>query len=464
MIKLIIFDLDGVLVEARETHYHALNGALQKVAGENFMIGMDEHLSTYDGLPTTKKLKMLTENKGLPEDLYHEIWEAKQEETKLVIKTQLKRDEQKCTMLDDLKQMGYQIYCASNSISDSVRLMLFHTGMMEHIDWWISNEDVKNAKPHPEMYQRCMIRAGISPRNTLIVEDSHRGREAAIESGAHLCAVEDAAGTTFDKVWSSIEHAEYRNKRNISMPKWQDKKMNVVIPMAGAGSRFTDAGYTFPKPLVEINGKPMIQVVVENLNMDANFIFIVQKEHYEKYNLKYLLNLITPNCTIIPIEGITEGAACTTLLAKEFINNDDHLLLANSDQFVEWDSNEFMYTMINDKVDAGILSFEATHPKWSFAKLGPDGFVTEVAEKKPISNIATVGIYYWKHGSDYVNAAEQMIEKDIRINNEFYVCPVFNQALEECAKIKTYMVEKMWGIGTPEDLERFVEDYDTSKL
>lgn len=464
MIKLIIFDLDGVLVEARDVHYHALNGAIQQIAGMEYVIHHDEHLSTYDGLPTTKKLKMLTEKKGLSEDLYHEIWEAKQKQTGAVLKKTLSIDEQKCKMLKDLRDMGYKIYCASNSISDSVRLMLFYTGMMEHIDWWISNEDVKNAKPHPEMYLECMIRAGISPRHTLIVEDSHRGREAAIEAGAHLCAVENAEDTTFEKVWASIEHADYRNRRNISMPKWQDKKMNVVIPMAGAGSRFQEAGYTFPKPLIEINGKPMIQIIVENLNMDANFIFIVQKEHYEKYNLKYLLNLITPNCTIIPIESITEGAACTTLLAKEFINNDDHLLLANSDQFVEWDSNEFMYTMINDKVDAGILSFKATHPKWSFAKLGPDGFVIEVAEKKPISDIATVGIYYWKHGSDYVNAAEQMIEKDIRINNEFYVCPVFNQALIEFAKIKTYMVEKMWGLGTPEDLERFVEEYDTSKL
>ena len=176
--------------------------------------------------------------------------------------------------------------------------------------------------------------------------------------------------------------------------------MKVLIPMAGAGSRFEKAGYTFPKPLIEVNGKPMIQLVVEILKIDAQHIFIVQKEHYEKYNLQYLLNLISPNNVIIPVEGITEGAACTTLLAKEFIDNDQPLLTANSDQFVEWDSNEFLYSMQADEVEGGILTFNSVHPKWSFAKTDEDGFVTEVAEKKPISNNATVGIYYWSKGSD----------------------------------------------------------------
>ena len=200
----------------------------------------------------------------------------------------------------------------------------------------------------------------------------------------------------------------------------------------------------------------MIQVVVENLNIDAHHIFVVQKEHYEKYNLNYMLNLIAPGCDIVQVDGITEGAACTTLLAKEFIDNDQPLLFANSDQFLEWDSNEFMYSMMADEVDGGILTFTATHPKWSFAKLGEDGFVAEVAEKKPISNIATAGIYYWKKGSEYVKYAEQMIKKDVRVNGEFYVCPVFNEALQSGKRVKTYHMNKMWGLGTPEDLEKFI--------
>ena len=184
----------------------------------------------------------------------------------------------------------------------------------------------------------------------------------------------------------------------------------------------------------------------------------VQKSHYEQYNLHETLNQITPNCKIVQVDGMTEGAACTTLLAKELVNNDDPLLMANSDQFVEWDSNEFMYSMVADNIDGGILTFTSTHPKWSYAKLDDDGFVTEVAEKKPISNIATVGIYYWKKGSDYVKYAEQMISKDIRVNNEFYVCPVFNEAVQDGKKIKTFDIENMWGLGTPEDLKYFLEN------
>jgi len=229
--------------------------------------------------------------------------------------------------------------------------------------------------------------------------------------------------------------------------------------MAGAGSGFAQAGYTFPKPLIEVNGKPMIQVVVENLNIEANYTFIVQEEHYEKYSLQYLLNLIAPNCNIVKVNGITEGAACTTLLAKEFINSKDPLVIANSDQFVEWNSNECLYAFSADGIDAGIVTFEASHPKWSYARIGSDGFVSEVAEKKPISNEATVGIYFWKKGSDYVRYAEQMIEKNIRTNNEFYVCPVFNEAIQEGKRVRVKRIEKMWGIGTPEDLDYFLKNY-----
>jgi dTDP-glucose pyrophosphorylase len=230
--------------------------------------------------------------------------------------------------------------------------------------------------------------------------------------------------------------------------------------MAGAGSRFEQAGYTFPKPLIDINGKPMIQVVVDNINIEANYIFVVRKEHRNKYNLDSLLNLIAPNCKIVEVDKITEGAACTTLLAKQFINNNNPLLMANSDQFVEWDSNEFMYKMIEQKVDCGILSFKSTHPKWSFVKIDESGYATEVAEKKPISDIATVGIYYWNKGSDYVKYAEQMINKNIRVNNEFYVCPVFNEAIKDHKKIKTFNIKKMLGLGTPEDLQYFLKNYE----
>ena len=455
MIKLIIFDMDGVLVDARELHYEALNRALGLV-GEKYIINRQEHLSTYDGLPTFKKLVSLTEKKGLPEEKHNDIWKMKQDATTQIINEEFSYDERLRTLLRNLKAKEYQICVASNSIRETVKLMLLRKGLLEYIDFYYSNQDVQNPKPNVEMYLRCMIKAGCSPKETLIVEDSHIGRKAAMDSGATLCAVRNPDDVTYELITSHLATAA---KMSSMSPKWQGGKMNVLIPMAGAGSRFEKAGYTFPKPLIEVNGKPMIQAVTENLNIDARHIFIVQKDHYEKYNLKSLLRLISPECEIVQVNGVTEGAACTTLLAKELINNDDPLLIANSDQYIDWESNEFMYSMTADEIDAGILTFTATHPKWSFAKLNKHGFVTEVAEKRPISNVATVGVYYWKRGSDYVKFTEQMIKEDTRVNGEFYVCPVFNEAVKSDLKIKTFHIDKMWGLGTPEDLKRFLEDY-----
>ena len=452
MIKLIIFDLDGVLVESRELHYIALNKALSEI-GEHYVISKEEHLCKYDALTTTQKLKKLTAEKNLPEKYHNKVWKLKQQKTLQEI-DQYKPDYRIIDILKKLKSKNYKIACATNSIRDTSKLILIRKGFFDYIDFLYSNEDVNNPKPNAEIYMRCMLRCGANPDETVIIEDSHIGRKGASRSGAHLCAVKDSSDLTFTKLNHTIVSAEKRSKIS---PKWQGDKMNVLIPMAGAGSRFEQAGYTFPKPLIDVNGKPMIQRVVENLNIDARHIFIVQKSHYEKYSLKHTLNLISPNCEIVQVEGMTEGAACTTLLAKEFIDNDEPLVLANSDQYVDWDSNQFMYASMADDIDASILTFHSAHPKWSYAKLNEDGFVIEVAEKKPISEHATVGIYFFRKGSDYVRCAESMIRKNIRVNNEFYVCPVYNEALLEGARVKTFHIDKMWGLGTPEDLQTFLK-------
>lgn len=457
MIKLIVFDLDGVLVKAKEIHYEALNRALQNIAGQEYTISINEHLSTYDGLPTTKKLELLTQNKGLNTQLYNEIWKDKQRQTIKVIKELIKKEDyiQQIETLKWLIEEEYKVYVASNSILESIRCMLQCSGLIEYVHRYYSNEDVISPKPHSEIYLKCMIDVGVNPKETLVIEDSHIGRKSAHESGAHVLGVKDPSDVNIPNIQIAINKA---NQYKMYKPKWQGGKMNVLIPMAGAGKRFEEAGYTFPKPLIEIHGKPMIQVVVDNINIDAHHIFICQKSHYEKYNLYHVLNLIRPNCSIIQIDGVTEGAACTTLLAKELINNNEPLVIANSDQFVEWDSNEFLYACGNN-IDGGILTFSNAHPKWSYAKLDNNGYVCEVAEKKPISNNATVGIYYWNKGSDYVKYAEQMITKNIRVNNEFYVCPVFNEAIEDGKKIKIFPIEKMFGLGVPEDLEYFIKNY-----
>ena len=452
--KLVIFDLDGVLIDSKDLHYKALNYALEEV-DYKYIISYQEHLSRYDGLNTRKKLSMLTKEKGLPQESHETVWQLKQEQTFKMLEN-LPVNNNAINIMLYLKSKGWKIAVASNSIRETIIKSLHGIKVLHLVDYIVSNEDVWHPKPHPEMYWKCMVALDAFPKDTIIIEDSHIGRQGALNSGANLYPIKDSHDLNDTIFIEFIERFE-KKERTGKVP-WKNKEMNVLIPMAGAGSRFSQAGYTFPKPLIEVNGKPMIQVVVENLNIDAHYIFLVQKDHYEKYNLKQLLNLIAPDCDIVIVDGMTEGAACTTLLAEHLIDSDKPLLMANSDQYVEWDSNEALYEFSASNADGGILSFKATHPKWSFAKTGEDGFVSEVAEKNPISDNATVGIYYWKHGSDYVKYANQMIDKNVRTNNEFYVCPVFNEAIQDGKKVRLKMIDKMWGIGTPEDLNYFLEN------
>ena len=435
MIKLVLFDLDGVLVDTKRIHFNALNEAL----GSN-AITEEQHLSIFDGLTTNQKLDML----GLSDENKQRVYNEKQ---KLTYKKldDIKENENIINLFTRLQEEGYEIGICSNAIKRTVVKCLSRIGVTGLCSFYLSADDVDNSKPHPEIYWKAMSIAGVLPDETIVIEDSPVGLTAAQRSGANVIRVnspDEVNKDLIDKI-----------KGKPMSIKWKDDRLNVLIPMAGAGSRFVDAGYSFPKPLIDVNSKPMIQVVVDNLAIDANYIFVVQKEHREKYNLDSMLGLIAPNCKIVEVDGVTEGAACTTLLAKEYINNDAPLLIANSDQYIEWNSMDFMYKMNEGEYDGGIVTFKSTHPKWSYAKTDGLGMVTQVAEKNPISDDATVGIYYWKRGKDYVTYAEDMIALDQRVNGEFYVCPVFNYAIRDTKQIIKYQVTNMWGLGTPEDLE-----------
>lgn len=448
---LLIFDLDGVLIDSKDVHYFALNKSLELI-DSRYMISIEEHLKEFDGLTTREKLHKLSTKKGLLKKEFDEVWKHKQIFTEELL-NDLKIDESLVAIFSDLKKLDIKLAVASNSIKKTVNTVLDKLGIINFFDLILSNEDVFNPKPHPEIYWKCMSHFGVLPNQTTIFEDSPAGKESAILSGANLISISRRSDLDLNKIKRGISLIQ--SKKNSSAP-WFVDQLNVLIPMAGAGTRFQSAGFTFPKPLIEVEGKPMIQSVVENLNISANYIYIVQEEHFQKYNLGYLLNLITPDCRIVRINGVTEGAACTTLLAKEFIDSDKPLLIANSDQIIEWNSSESLYCFSKEHLDGGIITFESTHPKWSYVKLDENGFVEEVAEKKPISKIATVGIYYWSRGSDYVKYAQKMIDNNIRTNGEFYVAPVFNEAIKNSKKFKTVSIKKMWGIGTPEDLNIYL--------
>jgi HAD superfamily hydrolase (TIGR01509 family) len=452
-IKGLIFDLDGVLVNTKKLHFDALNLALKKLNLKE--ISYVDHLNIYDGLPTVKKLEILNKKKIVDKKFNKTIKQIKQKNTLKLLNNYIKFNPKIHNTFSKLSK-NYKISLATNAVKKTLDLCLKKLRINKFISFKYSNEDVSNNKPHPEVYLKCLVNMGLKPSQTLIFEDSHHGVMAAQDSGCLLYTVKNISDINYSNIVNIIKDSNKNIMKKKKSNFWSDPNLNILIPMAGAGSRFKEAGYIFPKPLIEINNKPMIQCVIDSLNLEGNFIFIVQKEHQEKYNINSVLKILKPSCKIIELDEITEGAACTTLLAKKYINNNNPLIIANSDQFIEWDSIKSMYNFNSKKIDGSILTFEAIHPKWSYAKVDSNNFVTEVAEKKVISRNATVGVYFWKKGNDYVKYAEQMINKNIRVNNEFYVCPVFNEAIKDKKKIIIDQVDEMHGLGTPDDLNNFL--------
>ncbi len=239
--------------------------------------------------------------------------------------------------------------------------------------------------------------------------------------------------------------------------------LNIVIPMAGAGSRFSQAGYKDPKPLIPVHTTPMIQLIIDNLRPEEphRFIFICQRTHVELYGLHEKLTVWAPDCVIMEIDGLTEGAACTVLAASDLINNDSPLMIANSDQYVDISINSYLNYFVEKQLDGLIMTMRADDPKWSFVGLDNNNLVTRVVEKEVISNEATVGIYNFRHGSSFVKAANDMIALEQRVNGEFYVAPTYNSLIANDQKIGIYNIGKegagMYGLGIPADLQKFLE-------
>ena len=236
--------------------------------------------------------------------------------------------------------------------------------------------------------------------------------------------------------------------------------LNIVIPMAGAGSRFAVAGFADPKPLIPIHGVPMIRLVIENLRpagVDHRFIFIVRSEHVERYRLTEQLAEWAPGSVVIPLDALTDGAARTVLAARSVIDCEDPLMIANSDQYVEVDIDDYLAHASD--VDGLIMTMTADDPKWSFARLDEQNNVVEVVEKTVVSNQATVGIYNFARGSDFVWAADEMIRQKKQTNGEYYVAPAYNELVARGQVVRTYSIgteaDGMYGLGIPSDLALF---------
>jgi len=242
--------------------------------------------------------------------------------------------------------------------------------------------------------------------------------------------------------------------------------INIVVPIAGRGKKFEESGAVFPKALVEIKSKPMIQVVVENISLNKTynqqFIFIVNKRDHQKFAITQVLELLAPGCKVIVVEADTKGSACSVLLAIEYIDNDTPLLVANGDQYLDIDMNHFISDAQDRNLDGSLIVFDSIHPRWSFVKIDEKGYVVEAAEKRPISRNATAGVYYYKKGSFFVKAAKELIRKKSTVMEQYFVCPTYNEMVLSGMQIGVFKIDpgKMYGLGTPEE----VKEFETMKL
>jgi dTDP-glucose pyrophosphorylase len=356
-----------------------------------------------------------------------------------------------------LKLQGHTLACCSNSIRNTIRLALIKLDILDCFDLILSNEDVTKSKPHPEMYQKAAQHFGVAPQDCLVFEDSVVGKKAATDAGCVVIPITNSSDITIEFVKGCIA-------TTTRIPLSPPTAINLVIPMGGLGSRFEKEGYTTPKPFLPIFGKEMYKWVIENM-LPSNPLLrslvqvhiIIREEHRALFQSTALEGI-----HLHTIPALTEGPACTVLAIRDIINTSAPLIIANSDQHLEWDSDALYYSLLHPSIDGIISTFSQLDPtdiKWSYAKTDANQNVIQVAEKCYISSNASTGIYGWSRGSDFVTFAESMIQQNIRVNNEFYVCPVYNEAVQAKKSIRVLECFKMWGLGIPKDYEIFLANW-----
>lgn len=237
--------------------------------------------------------------------------------------------------------------------------------------------------------------------------------------------------------------------------------MNILFLLAGDSKAFEEQGYLYPKYLLEIDGKPLVQHVIEHVAVTRpnRHIFVVRKEEVERFHFESVLQLLSPQAEVIVAEGATHGAACTALLAVELIDNEEPLLIVNGDQIVELPLDEALDSFEKEGLDGGIIVFDSVHPRWSYVRLNDDDRVIEAAEKRPISRNATAGLYFFAKGRDFVTAAKEMIRKDANVGDAFYVCPAYNELLLNQGAIGVYRIsrENYHSLALPQGVQAYEE-------
>lgn len=450
-----IFDLDGVLIDCKSTHEESFLLAWNEVTPEH-PIDNAFHNSFLEGRNTLSKIRILEERFNLKSS-ETQIFELKQKYT-IEHLERFQYPTKFVNIMQELKSMGFKLGCATNSIRKTVDLVLTRLKIYDMFDVVLSNQDVDVAKPSPNIYIKAMQILGVNPSETFIVEDSEVGLKAARDSLANVIRVIDSVDVTMEFLKKSITSKRVYEPWND--PNW---KLRVVIPMAGDGIRFKNAGYTVTKPLIMVADKFMIDWVISNVK--SKNPLLQEKIEYHLCVRKEFVSTIksADNVHIHPISSLTEGPACTVLTLRDILKSDNNpLLIANSDQYLEWEFDDFLQASLNPHYLGCISTFHQPNPadiKWSYANQNLDGIVTEVAEKRYIGPSASTGIYFWRSGVDFLRYTDEMIGKNDRVNNEFYVTPVYNYAINDGARIRTFKCKKLWGLGVPEDLRRFQREF-----
>jgi HAD superfamily hydrolase (TIGR01509 family) len=461
-VRLIIFDLDGVLVESRDLHYEALNRALTEVAGPEFAISRDEHESVYDGLSTNQKLRLLTASKGLAEHLNHAIWTRKQELTEELVRTILRPTQHVLDAVVALKAMGFPIAVASNCIRSSVRSILEAIGIAPHIDVYVSNEDVAQPKPDPDMYLSVCRAFCVDPSEALVIEDSPKGFEAAARAGCHLMRVHSPADLSIAAVRDRIAAVESIQET-----------VTVVVPMAGPAPEMWASGISggvaeAPVGLVDTAGKSIIQwamSAVRSRRFSLRYVFIVKHSVLKSFNVASLCAAAVDYAPL-RIEGIqtdTLGAVRTIMsISDAAIPRDSPLVVTDGHHIAEWGVGHSFDTLLSTHADGAIAVHRSADPRWSYVRHVPGQPVT-VAEvrtdRDPVSSHACTGLYYYRRAGDFFSAAESLVARGARERGLYYTASTFNELISRGRRVVTVPVERMWSLRTPSEARSFSLHY-----
>jgi HAD superfamily hydrolase (TIGR01509 family) len=491
--RAVLFDLDGVLLDARAAHAEHFASAVREVAGVRLAPHEEAAL---DGRSTRAKLAALAAQGRLPHRsaaLQDAVAARKQEKTREFLRS-VRPFPPHVALLAALKAAGLRVAVVSNAVAETVHAAVAALGVAPLLDAVLSNADAVRPKPAPDLYLAACARLGVPPASALVVEDSAVGRSSALAAGCPLLRVADPLDVTAAAVVEALRAAGARvaasalllrlppaEARRLAARRGGPPRVHLVVPMAGAGSRFAEAGFVDPKPFIPVGPRrhPMIRHVLANLlpraasaeeraadpagHPDVVLHLIAQAAHLARYDLAAVVAALpAPPAAwdVRTVPAVTQGAACTVLLAADAIDGDEPLVIANSDQLLEWDAAEFYRAVGNPGWDGVVASFhqpDAADLKWSYAAVDAGtGAVARVAEKEWLGQPhATVGVYGWARGADFVAAARRMVAADERVRGEFYVAPAYNGAIAGGARVRLQPVARMWGVGVPADLAAF---------